>query len=121
MIRGKTATFLLISILAANGCVEKDCEAILKPSFLVTAIDSVTSAPVIDGLAGFVAEGSFRADAYRLNNGLFFSISPYRPGTYVVSVRATGYREWRASNVRLRMDAAGCHVETVSLVAKLQR
>ena len=64
--------------------------------------------------------GSFRAEMMSHGNRLFYT-ETYRPGWYEIIVRATGYREWRATNVRLRMEADGCHVELVKLVAKLQR
>ena len=120
MRRISSVTYVLIAGLAGGGCEESKCETILKPSFEVTAVDSVTSAAVIDGLSGSLVDGSFRAEMMSHGNRLFYT-ETYRPGRYDITVRANGYREWRATNVRLRMEADGCHIELVKLVAKLQR
>jgi hypothetical protein len=48
-----------------------------------------------------------------------FGLAYEREGTYDVSVRAAGYREWTRSHVVVKRDQ--CHVIPVSMTAYLQR
>jgi hypothetical protein len=42
-----------------------------------------------------------------------------RPGRYLVTVIAAGFRQWRRDSIVVR-SASGCHVEPVNLTALLQ-
>jgi hypothetical protein len=48
-----------------------------------------------------------------------FGLAYEREGTYEVTVRAAGYREWTRPNVVVKRDE--CHVIPVALTAYLQR
>jgi hypothetical protein len=48
-----------------------------------------------------------------------FAFAFERPGRYDVEVTAPGYRQWRGPGIHV--TDGECHVETVALVARLQK
>ena len=120
--------FVVLVVLAVAGCdsidglVGRSCTAIAVAGINVKVIDSLTGAPVASGSLVRATEGTFtdsasvpanRSDLDSLSIPLVFE----RPGTYQVTVEHAGYRIWTKSDVRVR--DSGCHVDPVSLTARL--
>ena len=122
----KSITVLATAIVVA-GCegitFGRDCTAILVPAINVTVIDSITGESRERGSTVLARDGSFVDSRVVPDDSTLapFSIqlAHERAGTYVVTVSHAGYREWTASNVRVRDE--GCHVATANLVARLVR
>ena len=100
------------------------CTTSVEPGIVVEIRDSVTGAPVAAQAIGQVEDHRF-ADSLQAwgSSGnppiLLSRASAFeRPGAYVVTVFAQGYRPWVQENVEVRED--GCHVRTVRLEARLQ-
>ena len=112
----------LYFLLLLAGCDIVDarvCTLELRTNIYVTATDSITGSPVTADLRGFVRDGSFQEQmsSHPAMPGILFLGESERAGVYEVVVNATGYREWRMTNVRVTADE--CHVETRSLNARL--
>jgi hypothetical protein len=107
----------LLLLICISGCEHK-CEPILKSSFSIYATDSLTAAPVTEGLQGTIQSGAFNATLSTHGNFLWYT-QKYRPGTYLVRISATHYRTWSRDGVRLRMTADECHIETVHLSVRM--
>jgi hypothetical protein len=79
--------------------------------------DRSTQASLVDGSTVVVAsDGSF-VDTVTAFAGTF-NTAGERPGRYTVTAERLGYQKWTQANVVVRDD--GCHVEPVSLHARLQ-
>lgn len=89
---------------------------------VVSVRDSTTGADAVAGATGIASDGAFR-DSVSIPSGTSphasaISLVGERAGTYTVTVRKAGYRDWTNSNVVVTRDA--CHVRTVTLTAQLQ-
>jgi len=83
--------------------------------------DSSSGAPIGRGSKATAADGIFVATATYpggTQDDLPLSLAHERAGTYTVVVTKPGYRDWRASGVRVTRDE--CHVITVTLTARLE-
>ena len=55
-------------------------------------------------------------------SGAAFALAVERPGSYVVTVEAPGYRVWSRSGVEVTRSSKKCHqIQTVTLLARLQK
>ncbi len=116
---------LLLGLLAlTSGCDalgSVTCTTIALPAIIVYVRDAPSGVPAAGGATVVARSGSY-ADSVSVPTGLTYdypvSLASERPGTYAVTVRKTGYRDWSQSNVRI--DADQCHVRTVTLTASLQ-
>ncbi|MFN2382919.1 MAG: hypothetical protein ABR559_01490, partial [Gemmatimonadota bacterium] len=68
------------------------------------------------GAIGVAVEGAY-ADTLHAFSATSLGGAFERPGTYAVTVRKPGYREWRVTGVSVTSDA--CHVRPVQLQARL--
>ena len=113
---------LSISIvsMALAGCSEwGGCTLSVEPGVIVEIRDAVDGAPIAATASGGVTDGSFQ-DSLRLYDGsLTRAGADEREGTYTVRVLHSGYVPWEQTGVRVR--DTGCHVDTVTLQANLQR
>jgi hypothetical protein len=116
-------------LLAGCGPVTGDfnCTADFRFGLNVTVVDSVTSAPpasaVLIARTGAVVDSVGPATPQQLVlNGppvLLLGAAGERPGTYDLTVRAPGYRDWTRNGVRVTADE--CHVRGIAVTARLQR
>ena len=111
---------VLLVTLALSGCSEwGGCTTSVEPGVIVEIRDAVGGTPIAATASGSVRDGSFQ-DSLRLYDGaLTRAGADEREGTYTVRVLHTGYVTWERTGVRVQ--DAGCHVDTVTLQAELQR
>jgi hypothetical protein len=110
---------MVIVSAALAGCDVGACSLSVEPGVIVEIRDAVDGAPIAATASGSVAEGSFQ-DSLRLYDGtLTRAGADEREGTYTVRVLHAGYVPWERTRVRVR--DTGCHVDTVTLQAHLQR
>jgi hypothetical protein len=107
---------LVSALLAGCGVVGPvACTTEAVAAVQVTVEDSLTSAPVTEGLEGRLTEASYEETMLVFDNLLIGAFE--RAGTYVVTVNATGYEEWTRSGIRVRRGE--CHVVPADLEARL--
>jgi hypothetical protein len=114
------ALITLLATAALSGCSEWGaCTPSVEPAVLVEIRDAGERTPIAATASGTVSDGSFQ-DSLRLHDGsLTRAGADEREGTYTVRVLHTGYVTWEQRDVRVR--DTGCHVDTVTLQADLQR
>ena len=120
--------FLALAMLTATGCDLLDnpefiCTANFVFGLEVTVQDSSTGAPAASGAQLIARDGAwadtvgFPADRPDLD-GLPLVSAGERAGTYAVTVRKAGFRDWQRSGIVVTADE--CHVHPVKLTARLQ-
>lgn len=117
---------LLLGCSALTG-ESRTCTADFRFGLAVTVVDSLTDAPPSSALL-IVRDGAF-ADTLGpatpqpvvLNGSpvLILFTAGEREGTYDLTVRATGYRDWTRVGVTVTKDV--CHVRRTDITARLQR
>ena len=122
----RTRLALIGPFLAIDGCgfiSAPNCTANFAPAVTVVVQDSASGSKIGSGAQLIVCDGTYAdsmsnpanrpdLDVYSL------SAAGERAGSYTVTVRKSGYREWIRSNVVVTKGV--CHVTTVSLTALLQ-
>jgi hypothetical protein len=123
-------SFLIVLVtVAISGCdllePKVGCTLIAVPGISVSLVDSLTNSPIPVRAATIVAtDGAYAdtifgtalaPDATDTNAGIAYE----RSGTYTLKVVVAQYREWVKSGIRVTEDQ--CHVETVSIIARIQR
>ena len=101
------------------------CTDDLRFGLNVTVVDSLTNTPPPS--ATLIARTTAAVDSvgprspFLTGQGavLILSAAPERPGTYALTVRAAGYRDWMRTGVQVTADE--CHVHPVALTARLQK
>jgi hypothetical protein len=106
-------------ILPADGC-----SAVVKPAVSVRVQDSASGALVASGTRLIARDGAYTdSSTFPANHPELDSSSleaaGERAGTYSVTVRKAGYRDWTRDNVVA--SKGECHVNTVALTAVLTR
>jgi hypothetical protein len=91
------------------------CTSEARFGLIVTAVDSITNAPVSDALI-WVRDGSF-VDTLPVFDGMAQGALE-RPGRYDVHIEAPLYVPW--SRLEVRVTEGACHVKPVALTAKLR-
>jgi hypothetical protein len=114
------ALAVLIPIPALAGCSEwGGCTLSVEPGVLVEIRDAADGTPIAATASGTLMDGSYR-DSLRLHDGsLTRAGADERGGTYTVQVLHSGYVPWERRAIRVR--DTGCHVDTVTLQAEMQR
>lgn len=99
------------------------CTLVAVPGLAVTVMDSLTGKPkVFTGLWARARDGVY-ADSLGVDLGdvvkgsVTISLAYEHKGTFNVAVHADGYQLWTATGVVVTADE--CHVQTVSLTARL--
>ena len=113
--------FLLIVAGSVAGCSSPTsavCTSELRTTVYVSVVDSVSNTPIASGVTGTITDGAFTAQLQGGGGSLVYQ-QEERPGTYTVQVRATGYKDWTQTGVKVPVDASGCHVVTAQLQAKM--
>jgi hypothetical protein len=110
---------LLVSPVLSSCSEWGGCTLSIEPGVIVEIRDAVDATPIAATASASVTEGSFQ-DSLRLYDGsLTRAGADEREGTYTVRVLHGGYLVWEQTGVRVR--DTGCHVNTVTLKADLQR
>ena len=114
------ALAVLIVSLAVASCFESEaCTLSIEPGVVVEIRDVADGTPIAATASATVMDGSYQ-DSLRLYDGsLTRAGADEREGTYAVQVLHPGYVPWERTGVRVR--DTGCHVDTVTLQADLQR
>jgi hypothetical protein len=127
----KTFVSFCSAALLLTGCgsavFDGPCTANYVFGLTVTVVDSVTGIPPAS--ARLLARSGAYSDSVGpaaphqyYENGpsvLQLSTAGERKGTYDLTVRAAGYRDWTRTGVKVTADE--CHVRPVALTARLQR
>jgi hypothetical protein len=123
--------FLALAAAAIVGSCGKSvaapiaCTEIAMAAVNVKVLDSVSSlglpfsslwARVRDGV---YMDSSFVVQTLATDAPKTFGLAYERSGTYEVTVKAIGYKEWKRSNIVVARDE--CHVIPVLITARLQR
>lgn len=116
------------AVLALSACERAAdpvaCPAIVHPSVDVTVQDSATSANLTGGSILVLRDAAGVADSvtapvlpgpYPLTS---MSVGQEQTGTFTLTVRHAGYREWVKSGIKVKRGE--CGAETVRLTASLQ-
>lgn len=111
------ALLLMPALATCEAVPPGACTLEARAGINVEVRDSVTGAAAATGAIAVARDGGF-ADTLRSLDGVTVSGAWERPGTYTVGISKTGYQAWSATGVRV-IDA-GCHVQSVSLRARLQ-
>lgn len=119
---------LAIALLTAGGCDVLDnpgaaCTANFVFGLEVMVQDSSTGAPAASGAQLIAQDGPWADTVGFPPNRPDLDARPLvsageRPGTYAVTVRKSGFRDWQRSGVVVRADE--CHVHPAQLTARLQ-
>lgn len=120
---------LVVALLTTAGCdlldenLGVECTDNFVNGLEVAVQDSSTGAPAASG-AELIAQDGAWADTVRFPpnrpeyDALRLASAGERPGTYTVTVRKAGFRDWQRSGIVVTADE--CHVHTVELMARLQ-
>jgi hypothetical protein len=117
------ASFLAIAALC--NCAGADtstgtvCVDYAAPAITVIVLDGLSDQPIGVSATVIARAGAFADTARFAIGGRPHALAYERPGTYTVSVVATGYQPWQLSSVVVPHDA--CHVLTIPLAAYLAR
>lgn len=121
---------LCAAALLAAGCQpltsSRNCTLDFRYGLNVTIVDSATGGPptsaVLIARSGAFVDSVGPGTPMPVTLGgppvLLLSTAGERPGTYDVTVRAQGYRDWARTGIRVTADE--CHVEPVAVTAHLQ-
>ena len=115
--------FLILALtVAVAGCdlftkPEEPCPTDRFPGIAVQVRDSVTGSSTGLGAIVVATEGAF-ADTGASVSGIY-GIAYERPGTYTVTVEQAGYLKWTRTGVVVTRGE--CHVNTVNIIARLQK
>ncbi len=126
---GATTYVIVLLAFATASCdvfaPDRACPAIAIPGINVSPVDSVTNAavPITDVMViatdGVYADTVSAADFAPGSTVPSVGLAYERRGTYTLKVVAAQYRDWVKSGIRVEGDQ--CHVNTVSVTARLQR
>lgn len=114
-----------VLLAALGGCnsLFPACTDIEILALSVSAVDSVSGARVAGDALVIATEGAYADTATLTATAPWAAVGlvPERAGVYTVRVTADGYASWERRDVRVTRTSDGCHVETVSLTARLTR
>jgi hypothetical protein len=124
------STALILGAAAAQGCRNPTalvCTDEFRYGLQITVVDSTTLSP--PSSATLLARSGTFTDSlgpqapFLVNNHgvrvLMLWTAGERVGTYDVTVKSPGYRDWVRSGITV--TANECHVNEISITAKLQR
>ena len=126
--RSKRIVVLVLAAASMTGCSlifdPGVCTANVAPGVNVLVQDSASGARVASGAQLIARDGAYADSSSYPANHPELDSSPLqgafeRGGTYSVTVRRAGYRDWTRNNVSVTKGA--CHVNTVTLTALLQQ
>ena len=102
-----------------------DCVAIGRFALSVIVQDSASRQAPAAELRVIASDGAY-ADTATIgsphSSGIAFWLAPERTGSYLLTVQATGYREWSKQGVGVTRSTDKCdYLRTVTILARLQR
>ncbi len=118
---------LSIAAILATACTMPNdvvCTAEFRYGLNITVVDSITVSPPASATL-LVRSGTFadsvgpQAPFQFAPPVLILSTAGERAGTYDVTIKSPGYRDWIRSGIEVTADV--CHVHPVALTAKLQK
>jgi hypothetical protein len=114
---------MVLGLVACQLISGGDCTSIAVPALAVDVLDSVSGTSLPAQAIAYARDGAF-ADSATVPPPTPGFLQPAelawnRAGTYDVSVRSDGYREWVETGVRVRN--VNCHPQTAHLTARLVR
>lgn len=120
---------LVVQLRRSDVRLTEVCTTEARAGIVVTVVDSVTGDPPATATfvarSGAWADSSLRATLPGVGtqaSELVWDTAWERPGTYDVTVRSPGYRDWIRTRVRVTAETDACHhVRTTRLTARLQR
>lgn len=111
---------VLMVSLALGSCSEwGGCTLSVEPGVLVEIRDAADGTPIAATASGNITDGSYQDSLRLYDSSLMRAGADEREGTYTVQVLHTGYVPWERRGIRVR--DTGCHVDTVTLQADLER
>ena len=119
--------FALLALMA-SGCevlaISTGCTTFVAPAIVIVVADAASGRAVqTDYVVVTAIDGSYRdsksMSAMTLEDRA--SLALEREGNYRIEIAAKGYEDWSRNGVQVRLTADGCHVETVHILAQLQR
>lgn len=120
--------FHLSGVAVATAIVSSGCDGVTdgtactleaRAGVTVDIRDSISNADVSSG-ARIIAKDGVYADTVNSGGAGFpVGLAYERSGTYTVTVEKNGYRTWSQGGVVVTKDQ--CHVQGVSLVARMQQ
>ena len=122
----RVSVVFLVVLLA--GCdvigIGRECTDELRFGLNVNVVDEATGNTIRNvPITATARDGSFvetHTVTYSDGGPVFpLSFAGERAGIYTVEVSAPGYVAWSQSNIRVRED--GCHVQPVTITARLRR
>ena len=94
------------------------CTSEFRYGLSVMVTDSISGA-LVNAPADFYLRDGAYVDSARAHPSGYWMSAGERAGTYELTVRAQGYREWTRSGIVVTRGI--CHVDGVSVTARLQR
>jgi hypothetical protein len=119
---GNRTLLVLIPLVAAGltNCSEMGgCTLSVEPGIVVEIRDAADGTPIAATASGTVSAGTYQDSLQLYDLHLSRAGAFERPGIFTVQVAHPGYVGWERTGVRVR--DSGCHVDTVTLQADLQR
>ena len=114
---------LALALCSCGGDEEPVCTASVVPALSIRVLDDATGSEAACGATATVTDGSFSQVVQapvsgRCDEGML-SAAAERAGTYAVVVSKAGYQDFVATNIIV--GANRCHVETVTVTARMVR
>jgi hypothetical protein len=121
---GLLAIVALVVGVAATGCsnvVGPDCTDVAVPGLAIDVREAGSAVPLRrDVTITVTADGFQESMTFTANTPTIpWSTAYERPGTYTITVRRPGYREWSRSGVVVEREDH-CHVRPTSVTAELE-
>ena len=112
--------FLLLTfVIGCTGSTDPMiCTREFRYGISIEIVDAIDRTPRADSATLTLRDGSYVESTTR-SDGLTMLGAGERPGTYIATVAHPRYHTWVRTDVVVTSD--GCHVQTVSLIAELER
>lgn len=114
---------IVLAALACAGCNFLSgptvCTTEARPAIHVEIRDAITNTSVAGDGRVIATDGAFADTVVTMTGLVVVGLAHERPGQYTVTVEQAGYQVWTRSGIQVRDGT--CHVQTVSVVALLQR
>lgn len=112
----------IVAMSAAASCTQPAesivCTDLFAYGLTVSVTDSSTQSAMSSGVSVVARDGSYVDSAAPFPGASTFALAGERAGTYSVTVRKVGYKDWVKSGIQVTKDV--CHVQPVGVTARLQ-
>jgi hypothetical protein len=120
----RTVAVMCVALGAAVGCSDAEAPVQCAPhpdfTIVATVTDSVSGAPAAQGAGGVAVDGAVR-DTLVAEGPARMQNRTVRVGTYTVTIRRPGYRDWVRAGVEVRERGDVCRVVAADpLTVRLQ-